>query len=265
MSGLWSRVTRSRQSRTVALAAAFGMAMLGIWQAYIVVFDIRPLMLPSPFAVAGFIAHKPGLFLGNAGPTLLSILTGFGVGTVAGLILGILMDRFAWFREGAYPWLVASQMVPVVAVAPILVLWFGFTLLPKMIVVALICFFPVAVNTVDGLRSIDPDMVRMMRTLGASPMKILRTVSIPSALPSVFSGLRVSIALSVVAAVFGEWVGSDRGLGYLMLTFNNNNNTTGLFASVAVLSLLGIILFFLVGVVERFVIPWHAKTGRISS
>jgi len=245
-------------------AAFFGLLFLATWQAYTVLTGVNHLLLPSPMKIAVFLVENPWTFFRNSGTTLSSILIGFAAGSLIGLCLGVLMNRFRVFQAGLYPWLVASQMVPVAAIAPILVLWFGFTLLPKVIVVALICFFPVAVNTVDGLRSVDTEMVRMMKTFGASRWKILRTVSIPTALPSIFSGLRVAIALSVVAAVFGEWVGSNSGLGYLMLSFNNRMNTIGLFASVAVLALQGILLFGLVGLLERTVLPWRKHGGAIS-
>jgi ABC-type nitrate/sulfonate/bicarbonate transport system permease component len=149
-----------------------------------------------------------------------------------------------------------------VAVAPILVVWFGFTIVPKVIVVALVCFFPVVVNTTDGLKAVDPEMVRLMRTLGMSRPRIMRSVRVPSALPYLFSGLKVAMALAVIGAVFGEWVGSSEGLGYLMLALNNQLATTELFAAVLVLSLMGIALFFLVGLVERLVIPWHHEARR---
>ena len=147
-----------------------------------------------------------------------------------------------WFREAAYPWLVATQMVPIPAVAPILVLWFGFTIVPKAATVALMCFFPVAVNTVDGLSSVNPELIRLLRTFGAGPWQVMSMVALPSALPRIFSGVRVAMALSVVGAVVGEWVGSTHGLGYLMLHFENRGETAGLFATVTVLTVMGIIL-----------------------
>ena len=150
-------------------------------------------------------------------------------------------------------------MVPIVAVAPILVVWFGFTIVPKVLVVALVGFFPVVVNTLDGLKATDPELITLVRTLGMSTWRVLRTVRIPSALPYVFSGLKVAMAFSVVGAVFGEWVGSSAGLGYPMLALNNQLATVDLFAAVIVLSALGIALFFLVGLVERLVIPWHHR------
>jgi ABC-type nitrate/sulfonate/bicarbonate transport system permease component len=182
---------------------------------------------------------------------------GFASGVIIGLSLGILMQVWHWFREAAYPWLVATQMVPIPAVAPILVLWFGFTIVPKAATVALMCFFPVAVNTVDGLSSVNPELIRLLRTFGAGPWDVMKMAALPSALPRIFSGVRVAMALSVVGAVVGEWVGATKGLGYLMLHFENRGETAGLFATVAVLTAMGIILFFLVGWVEDRTISWR--------
>jgi ABC-type nitrate/sulfonate/bicarbonate transport system permease component len=237
--------------------------VLGAWQAYTGLADISPLLLPSPFAVAGSVVDNTALFARNAVVTLQEILLGFVLGAAAGIALAVLLTYSRLAERAVYPWLVASQMVPIVAVAPILVVWFGFTIVPKVVVVALVCFFPVVVNTVDGLKAVDPDTVRLMRTLGMSRPRIMRSVRVPSALPYVFSGLKVAMALSVIGAVFGEWVGSSEGLGYLMLALNNQLATTELFAAVLVLSLMGITLFFLVGLVERLVIPWHHETRRV--
>jgi ABC-type nitrate/sulfonate/bicarbonate transport system permease component len=249
-------------ARRVLPAAVFSLLVVGAWQLYTVVSGISPLLLPSPWEVARSVVANAGLFTDNAVVTLQEILIGFGLGVAAGVALGVLLTYSRVAERAVYPWLVASQMVPIVAVAPILVVWFGFTIVPKVVVVALVCFFPVVVNTVDGLKAVDPEMVRLMRTLGMSRPRIMRSVRIPSALPSIFSGLKVAMALSVIGAVFGEWVGASEGLGYLMLALNNQLATVDLFAAVLVLSLMGIALFFLVGVVERLVIPWHHEARR---
>jgi len=240
----------------------FSLVVLGAWQAYTELADISPLLLPSPWEVAGSVVDNAALFARNAVVTLQEILLGFVLGAAAGVALAVLLTYSRLAERAVYPWLVASQMVPIVAVAPILVVWFGFTIVPKVVVVALVCFFPVVVNTTDGLKSVDPEMVRLMRTLGMSRLRIMRSVRVPSALPYVFSGLKVAMALSVIGAVFGEWVGSSEGLGYLMLALNNQLATTELFGAVLVLSLMGISLFFLVGLVERLVIPWHHESRR---
>jgi ABC-type nitrate/sulfonate/bicarbonate transport system permease component len=253
---------RPRLLRRVLPPLLFSLLVLGGWQAYTELADISPLLLPSPWEVATSVVDNAALFGRNAVVTLTEILLGFTLGAAAGIGLGVLLTYSLLAERAVYPWLVASQMVPIVAVAPILVVWFGFTIVPKVLVVALVCFFPVVVNTIDGLKSVDPEMVRLMRTLGMSKPRIMRTVRIPSALPYVFSGLKIAMALSVIGAVFGEWVGASEGLGYLMLALNNQLATIDLFAAVLVLSLMGIALFFLVGVVERLVIPWHYQTRR---
>jgi ABC-type nitrate/sulfonate/bicarbonate transport system permease component len=238
-----------------------GAAMAGLWEAYVRVAGIDALLLPPPSSVALFLARNPGIFVRNGLVTLSELLAGFGAGVALGFSLGILMQVFRWFRSAAYPWLVATQMVPIPAVAPILVLWFGFTLAPKALTVALMCFFPVAVSTVDGLGAVNPELIRLLRTLGAGPWTVVRMAALPSALPRIFSGVRVAMALSVVGAVVGEWIGSTSGLGYLMLQYENRGETAGLFATVGVLTALGILLFFLVGWAERLVVPWrrHAR------
>jgi ABC-type nitrate/sulfonate/bicarbonate transport system permease component len=240
----------------------FSLLVLGAWQAYTELADISPLLLPSPWEVAQSVVDNASLFARNALVTLQEILIGFALGSAAGIALAVLLTYSRLAERAVYPWLVASQMVPIVAVAPILVVWFGFTIVPKVIVVALVCFFPIVVNTIDGLRAVDPEMVRLMRTLGMSRPRIMRSVRVPSALPYLFSGLKVAMALSVIGAVFGEWVGASEGLGYLMLALNNQLATTELFAAVLVLSVMGIVLFFLVGLVERLVIPWHHESRR---
>jgi len=238
-----------------------GAGILAAWEIYVRAAGIDPLLLPPPSAVAMYLARNSRIMLSNAAATLSELLVGFVCGAIVGLSLGILMQVWRWFRAAAYPWLVATQMVPIPAVAPILVLWFGFTIVPRAGTVALMCFFPVAVNTVDGLSAVNPELIRLLRTFGAGPWKIMTTAALPSALPRIFSGLRVAMALSVVGVVVGEWVGSTYGLGYLMLHYENRGETTGLFATVAVLTFMGIILFFLVGWVENSAISWkrHAK------
>ncbi len=251
------RGARARAVSRVGAPGLFSLLVLTTWELGVRFSGISPVLLPSPSAIVGTLSQRWTLFVEHAWVTLVEILLGFALGAAVGLVLGILFGYSRILERAIYPWLVASQMVPIVAVAPILVLWFGFTLTPKVLVVALISFFPVAVNTIDGLRSVDSEMVDLLRTMGATRAQIIQHVRIPSALPAVFSGLKVAMALSVVGAIFGEWVGSSEGLGYLMLAFNNQLATADLFAAILVLSLMGIALFFLVGSVQRFVIPWY--------
>jgi ABC-type nitrate/sulfonate/bicarbonate transport system permease component len=243
-------------------AAGFSVLVIAGWELGTAASGISPLLLPSPSMVVQSLVRNASLLATNAVVTLQEILIGFAMGTVAGIVLGVLLNASRLAERAVYPWLVASQMVPIIAVAPILVVWFGFTIVPKVLVVALVGFFPVVVNTLDGLKATDPEMIRLVRTLGMSNWRIMRSVRVPSALPYVFSGLKIAMAFSVVGAVFGEWVGSSEGLGYLMLALNNQLATVDLFAAVIALSAMGIVLFFLVGVVERLVIPWHHESRR---
>ena len=146
--------------------------------------------------------------------------------------------------------------------APIVVVWTGIDIRPKLIVIALVTFFPIAVNTVDGLKSADPELLNLLRTLGAGRWRRFRVAQLPAALPFLFSGLKVAAALCVVGAVFAEWVGSSNGLGYLILIYNNQTETTAMFATVLALSLLGVALFFLVAAIERLALPWYRDEGR---
>jgi len=236
---------------------ALGAGLLLLWEGYVRLAHIPALLLPPPSAVFAFLGQNGGTFYRNAAVTLSELLIGFAGGVVIGLALGVLMHTWRGFRTAAYPWLVATQMVPIPAVAPILVLWWGFTLAPKAATVALMCFFPVAVSTVDGLGAVNPEMLRLLRSFGARAWTVMRMAALPSALPRIFSGIRVAMALSVVGAVVGEWVGANQGLGYLMLHYENRGETAGLFATVMVLAVVGILLFFLVGGLETLVLPWR--------
>lgn len=238
-------------------ALLFGAFLVLVWELATVVFDTDPRLLPAPSDVAVALAADPAGLLRNAGITAVEILNGYLLGAAVGALLGGVLAHSRPARAAVYPWLIVSQTIPIPAVAAVLVIWFGFSLMPKVLVVALIVFFPVAVSTADGLRAADPEMVRLMRSLGAGPARILREVRIPVALPHVFTGLKVAAAFSVLGAVFGEWVGARGGLGYQLLLENRAVNTDSVFAIIFVLSLLGVGFFGLVVLVERIAMPWR--------
>jgi|TARA_B110000438_G_scaffold275886_1_gene297193 ABC-type nitrate/sulfonate/bicarbonate transport system permease component len=241
---------------TSAPAILFGLGLFGLWEAYVRFAEIDPLLLPAPSAVLEFILVHFRLLAPHTLATALIIILGVLLGASGGLGIGIVLHRSEWIRRASYPWLVASQMIPIPAIAPVLLLWMGFTIWPKLLVVALISFFPVAVNTIDGLRRVEQGALDLLRTFKASPAQQLRIVSLPAALPSIFSGLRIAMALAVVAAIFGEWVGTRMGLGKLMLVYNNQARTDGLFATIALLAIVGITLFLCLGWIERKLMPW---------
>ena len=168
-------------------------------------------------------------------------------------------------ERAVYPFVIASQTVPVIVIAPLLLIWIGYGIWPKVIVVVLISFFPIVVNTVDGLKSADPDMLNMMRTLGASRWQLFSKVQAPSSVPFLFSGVRVAIAVSVIGAVIGEWVGASAGLGYLMTRSAPQFLTDRVFAAIFLLSVMGITLFALVVVAERYAVPWRRRERQEKS
>ena len=197
------------------------------------------------------------VLLSGAGTTLSEIGLGYAIAAVVGIGLAVALSSWRVVERALYPWLVVSQMIPIPALAPILVLWTGFDLRPKLIVIALVSFFPIAVNAIDGLRATDPELVGLLRTLGASRRQQFTIARLPTALPYLFSGLRVAAAFAVIGAVFAEWVGSTGvGLGYLILSYGNQTATADVFAVVVVLAVIGVALFALVGLAERIAAPW---------
>jgi ABC-type nitrate/sulfonate/bicarbonate transport system permease component len=185
------------------------------------------------------------------------IFFGFLIGLAVGLAFGFLLRPFETLRLTFYPLIVASQAIPIIVFAPILVVWFGYGIGPKLAVVALVCFFPIAVATADGLRAVDLQAVKMMRTLDASRRQLLWRLEMPTALPFTFSGAKIGVTFAPIAAVFGEWVGSDSGLGHLILQDNAQLNTARVFAAALVLSAIAIGLYGLVALAERRIVTWR--------
>jgi len=244
-------------------AAGVVAAILGLWEGYVRLFDVQRWLLPAPSIVAKTVVESPGLLWRHALVTLEEVVVGFGLALAVGVVLASSIALSRTLERAIYPFIIASQTIPIIVIAPLLLVWVGYGLTPKVIVVALIAFFPIVVNMVDGLRSVDPDAVNLMRTLGARRWQIFLKVQLPSAMPFLFSGTRVAIAVSVIGAVIGEWVGSSEGLGYLMIRSKPLFLTERVFAAIAILSLMGIALFLLVGLAERMVIPWWHEERRV--
>lgn len=246
------------------LVPPLALLLLGVlaWQAFVQLQHIPDYLLPAPSAIWQTTLDERDTLLANSVPTLEIAVLGFALAVVAGLIVALAIHLSRLAELTLYPILIASQAVPVLALAPILVILFGFSIWPKLIVVALICFFPITVNAVDGLKSVDPDLVDLMRTMGANRWLVLRDVEFPSALPFLFSGARVAVTFSVVGALYGEWVGSTEGLAYLITQKQAQFDTPAIFSAMAILTLIGVGLFALVSALERFVIPWPHHQSR---
>lgn len=245
------------------------VAALVLWQIYTVAFNVPDYLLPGPVSIWRSAVDQHDLLIQNTWPTVEVAVAGFLIALILGLGLAIAIRYSRLLELALYPIVIASQAVPTVALASILVVLLGFTILPKLIVVCLICFFPITVNAVDGFKSVDPDLVNLMRTFGAGRWRLFRDVEWPSALPSIFSGAKVAVTFSVVGAIFGELVGSTEGLGYLLTQERAQFQTGVMFAAMGILTLLGITLFATVSLLEKLLLPWYhderrrdALTGR---
>ena len=240
-------------------------ALVVAWEVWVQLADVPKWQLPAPSAIAKELGSSSSLLWDHTLVTMQEIVVGFAAALAAGLLLagGIAYSRV--LERSVYPIVIASQTVPIIAIAPLLLIWVGYGLTPKIIIVALICCYPIAVNTVDGLKATDPDMVNMLRTLGASRWQVFTKLQIPTALPFMFSGIKIGVSVSVIAAVIGEWVGASEGLGYLITYSQPLFLTARVFAAIFVLSIMGVGLFVLAVVAERMMMPWHFNEKRANS
>lgn len=243
----------------LAPAAPAGLVLAGLllWEGLVAGLAVPEWLLPAPSDVGVALVANASLLARHTVVTLLEVLVGFVASFVVGVALAVAIYRSRLVERTLYPLVVASQTVPIVAIAPLLLIWFGYGLWPKAIVVVLISFFAIVVNTVDGFRSVDPDLVNLLRTMGASRRQIFAKVEVPAALPFLLSGTKVAIAVSVIGAVIGEWVGAQAGLGYLMVRSVSQFQTARVFAAVLILSGMGIGLFGLVALVERLALRYR--------
>jgi putative hydroxymethylpyrimidine transport system permease protein len=245
----------TRAALAILLVATFVLA----WQGVASLESVDDLTLASPVETWQALSDDWSLLIDNAGVTLVEVVLGLAISLAAGVAFGVAMHLVRPLRDAAYPLLVASQAIPVVVLAPIFVLAFDYGIGPKLAIVALICFFPITVNLLDGLRSTPPELLKLMRSMGASRLRTLRSVELPASLPSLFSGLKVAASVSVIGAVFGEWAGADEGLGRLVLLGNNQLQTPRVYAGIVLLTLMAVTLFALVALAERVACPWNRK------
>jgi ABC-type nitrate/sulfonate/bicarbonate transport system permease component len=243
--------------RRYLLVALALVLFLLIWQGVASLVD--DLLLASPAQTVRALGNDGSLILDNTGVTLLEI----GVGLVAAFVLGgvtaIVMHLVRPLREATYPLLIASQAIPIVTIAPLLVLAFDYGIGPKVAMVALVCFFPITVNLLDGLRATAPELLKLMRSMGASRVQTLWKVELPSALPQLFTGLRLAATVSVIGAVFGEWAGAEDGLGRMVLLATQQIETPRAYAGILVLAAIAIVLFVAVSLSERVLVPWSRE------
>lgn len=243
--------------RTYISASLLLLSLIAIWEVLVQLFSVPVYVLPSPSRIAARIISDFPLLLEHFLITLGEIALGFLLALCSAFALALLIFYSKPIERVFYPILIFLQNMPLFAIAPLLKLWMGFTIWPKATIAALIAFFPIVVNTVDGLRATDPDFIDFFRVLGASKRQMLQKVQIPSALPFVFSGARVGSTLSVMGTVIGEWVGAQAGLGYVMLRANATLKTDLVFAAILWLAALGLLFFGLLTLLERCMMPWR--------
>ena len=245
-------------SRVVRVLAplAILLALLGAWELYAELGPVDPLILPAPHAVAESLWLDRALLWDDLTVTAGEVLLGIAVAGAAGFACAVALHRWLVLRISIYPLLIASQAIPIVIVAPLLVTWLGFGIAPKLVVVGLISFFPIVVTTLDALSRVDPELPKLLRTLDASRWRLLRHVELPAALPGLFSGAKVAVVVAVIGAVFAEWTGSSSGLGHLIQQAIPQLLTARAWAAVVILSAFAIALFGLLTLAERLIVPW---------
>ncbi len=244
----------ARLQNALPVATTF-IGLLVLWEAATVLFDVPIYTLPAPSDIGAVMIEKRMQLFEHGQVTLMESAIGLGLSIMLSIPLGILIVYSKLIERTVYPLLVASQAIPKVSLAPIFVVWFGFGLLPKVLIAFFIAFFPIVVNTVVGLSRTPPEMIHLMRSLGASPIQILLRVRLMAAAPYIFAGVKIAAAFAVVGAIVGEFIAASSGLGYMQLVANNNFEIPLLFATLVVLSIMGILLFYLVALVEILVLP----------
>jgi len=249
--------------RRWALPALLLAALIGLWQiaastgALKDALNLQSFLVPSPVEVAESLWDNRGLLAENAWVTLREMVFGILFAILVGVGFAVVMNRWRVMRDAAYPLIVASQTIPVLVIAPILTVWFGYGIAPKVVIIALVCFFPLTINALDGLRAVEPETVKMMRSLDASRWQLFRRVEAPTALPHVFTGAKIAVVFAPIGAVFAEWAGSSAGLGHLIQSDTANFEVARQFATVAVLSAMALVLIGLTVLAERRVVGWR--------
>jgi len=238
------------------------VGLLVAWELYVRMSGISPIVLPAPSRILVALFDFRADAMANTIPTLVETLVGFGISAVAAIAAAIAMDQAPVLRRTLYPLLVGSQTIPIIAVAPLMVIWFGFGLLPKVIVIVLVTFFPITVALLDGFSGVPADAMDLMRTLGAGRLAVFTKLRWPAAMPALFTGLRISVSYAVVAAIFGEYVGAFEGLGIWMQVSRNAFRADLVFVAILISAMLSLGLFLAVSGLEALAIPWYRASRR---
>lgn len=249
------------QKSMANIGPALGLmaVVLVVWEFAIQVFKVPTFVLPAPTAIVQSLIDSRAQLLSATRFTAAEVLLGFVLAAVTGIVVALVIVRFERFGRALYPLIVLFQNVPKVALAPIFILWFGYDLAPKVLLIVVIAFFPVAIDMLAGLQSVEPSFVSLMKSVGASKTKILLRVRIPHSLPHLFAGLKVAITFSVIGAIVGEFSGANAGLGYVIQFASTQLDTPLIFSALLVVSVLGLVFYYIVEFAERLLVPWSPK------
>lgn len=250
-------MTKSKNTVNLLAPALFIFILLAVWELAVRRLLIPEYILPGPIKILQTFWDTAPLMLQHTPTTMLECLAGFILAIVFSFIISFTMDELPVVKKTLYPLIVGSQAVPIMSVAPLFIIWFGLGILPKVIVVILVCFFPITISLLNALASVDDDYLSLMRSMNASRAATFRMVKLPLTLPAFFSGIKISAAYSVTGAVIGEWLGTEKGLGYYLRLSQNSFQIDRVFAAIIAITLLSLLLFYLVAALEKLFIPWN--------
>ncbi len=238
---------------------ANGLLLLVLWEVLVRVNSLPAYILPGPLQILKTLGETLPLLVKHTTSTVEEALLGFGLAIATAFLVAFILNQFYWLNQAVYPLLIVSQTVPIITLAPLFLIWFGWGILPKILVVILVCFFPIVISLLNGLNSVDPDLINLFRSMGAGKMAVFKMVKLPAAMPVFFSGLKISASYSIMAAVIGEWLGAQQGLGYFMTIAQKSFRVDRVLAAVIIIAGLSLLLVKLIELAEWLFIPWNRR------
>lgn len=234
----------------------FSIFIIFFWEIIVRILQVPKWILPAPSVILKSLASNLPFMYDHTLTTLMEAALGFIVAIAISFIIAFAMDSIPLVKKSVYPILIISQTIPIISIAPLFIIWFGYGILPKIIVVQLVCFFPIVISLLGGLASVDEDQVNLLKSMGASKLELFKMVKLPASMPSFFSGLKISASYSIMGAIIGEWLGAEKGLGIFMTLAQKSFQTEKVFAAILIITALSLGIFALVSIMEKIIIPW---------
>lgn len=250
---------RSASIANKLIPYATGLTLLLGWETAVRWTHLPAYILPGPLQILQTLGETLPLLVKHTASTLEEAALGFVLAIATAFMVAFVLNRFYWLNQAVYPLLIVSQTVPIITLAPLFLIWFGWGMLPKVLVVVLVCFFPVVINLLNGLNSVDPDLINLFRSMNASRMAIFKMVKLPAAMPGFFSGMKISASYSIMAAVIGEWLGAQQGLGYYMTIAQKSFRVDRVLAAVMIIAVLSLLAVKIIDLTEWLMMPWNRR------